>query len=100
MNFNFNQSRVKCAKLGFRVHVIKALIGMKEGRRCDDPEIDVLSKAVDYIKALEREVVRLEVLSEHTTVVTNNFNVSGDATEVAEGVARGFLGRLFLGEKS
>ncbi len=60
MYFNFNQSRVKCPKLGFKVHVIKALIGMKEKEERIPSELEVLSKAVDYIKALEREVVRLE----------------------------------------
>lgn len=60
MYFNFNQSRVKCSKLGFKVHVVKALIGMKEKEGRVPSELEVLSKAVDYIKALEREVVRLE----------------------------------------
>lgn len=97
MNFNFNTSRVKCSKLGFKVHVVKALIGMKEKEAREPAELDVLSKAVDYIKSLEAHVARLE--ANQVVNITNNISVSGDAHAVAESASRGLLGRLFLGER-
>lgn len=97
MNFNFSQARVRCSKKNSKVHVCKALINMKEAERRDAPEAAVLSKAVEYIKALEAEVFRLA--SSHTVSVTNNISVTGDAKDVAESVGRGLLGRLFMGER-
>ncbi len=98
MSFNFNTSRVKCSKLGFKVHVIKALIGMKEKEGREPGELEVMSKAIDYIKSLEAEVIRLE--SGHGVVINaTSVNVSGDSKEFEASVHRSLIGRLFLGDR-
>jgi DNA-binding transcriptional MerR regulator len=60
MNFNFNRARVLCQKAGFRVHVIKALLNLRDREGITPNELNVIGKAVEYIKALEIEVARLE----------------------------------------
>jgi hypothetical protein len=95
MSFNFKKARVRCLKIGAKVHVVKALISLREDRPRAPNELEILSKAVDYIKALEAEVFRLE--SSH---VNNTIKFEGDATRAAESVGRGFIGRLLRGGQS
>jgi hypothetical protein len=95
--FNFAQARVKCAKVGGTVHVIKALIGMKEATEKHSPDDVVLSTAIAYIKSLEAEVARLETKPETVT----NYAVNGKIESGADNPAsRGLLGRLFMGGQS
>jgi len=99
MTFNFNQASVRSHKAGSKVHVIKALICLKEDRPRKPSELDVLTKAIDYIKSLEAEVSR-----QQSSVVVENFSVrmeseSGTLQKIGEAVGRGALGRLFGGKQ-
>jgi hypothetical protein len=104
--FNFAQARVKCAKVGATVHVVKALIGMKEATQKYSPDDVVLSTAISYIKALEAEVTRLEstpvVLNAQTVNVSASFddsNPKGFAQTIIDSFGRGALGRVLGGNQ-
>jgi hypothetical protein len=97
--FNFAQARVKCVNVGATVHVVKALIGMKEATQKYSPDDVVLSTAISYIKALEAEVTRLE--SKSVVVNVDNFTANGSVESAVDNPAsRGLLGRLFMGGQS
>lgn len=106
--FNFNQARVRCSKIGVKVHVCKALLGMKENPARVGAELDVLSKAVDYIKALEAEVSRLEAgapviingpVTFHAQAEFDDADPKGFTSTIIETFGRGPLGRLFGGNQ-
>jgi hypothetical protein len=119
MPFNFNFAKVRLTKNGPKVHVCKGLLNLKDVQLRTSNELDILKRAVDYIKALEAEVIRLEsrtirVESDGPLHITSNdikINAPADF-DVAEfhraaieppveggGVSRSLIGRLFGGNQ-
>jgi hypothetical protein len=82
--FNFNRALVRCPDQDDnKVHVIKALLNMRERGELKSDEIAVVMKAVDYIKELESEVRRQSSSVINTIVVNNVTTIPQDQLDSA-----------------
>jgi hypothetical protein len=92
--FNFGRASMTCPRLNKRVHVIKALLGVRDNARLNGAEKSVLSRTVEYIKVLETEILRLESTR---NVVINVAAKSDVEVKSPFEVPSSIVGRLFRG---
>lgn len=94
--FDFSQSKILLAKYGKRVHILKALMDLRDSDTVHPDDRAVYERTIAYIKALEIRVQMTDPRPEPTSLVVNvtatgPSSVKGIATEVLARV-RNFRG--------
>jgi hypothetical protein len=72
MTFDFSRAKVKSAKVGKPVHVVKALLDIADANAGVKNVVSIVEHAAEYIKALERAVLENEAAK--ITIVNNVSN--------------------------